>query len=305
MTVMTASARSSRLTSSTGSPRRAAAPAPSPAAAEAAAAADAERWAHLRGGDDTARLAARDALLTEHLGLVHHVARQMSRTLSVKADFDELVSAGTMGLMAALEAFDHARGLAFSTFAAPRIRGSILDELRRQDHVPRSVRRKAREIHAARETLMRILGRVPEDKEVAEHLGVDLATLWRWQNDVEGAHQVPLDRTPGERERDAAPAPGDVLAHEETHGGVEEKLNREQEVAILRDAILRLKEQERVVLSLYYFEELKLHEIATVLSLTESRVSQIRSKALGKLRGELGPLRAGPLTGPLAKVRVA
>lgn len=258
-------------------------------AQEAAAAADrsAALWARLRAGD----LEARDALLTEHLGLVHHVARQMSRTLSVKADFDELVSSGTMGLMAALEAFDHARGLAFSTFAAPRIRGAILDELRRQDHVPRSVRRKAREIAAARETLMRVLGRAPDDDEVAEHLGVDRATLWRWQGDVEGAQHVPLDRTPGERERDAAPSPADVLAHEEAHGGVEEAINREQEVAILRDALLRLKEQERVVLSLYYFEELKLHEIATVLKLTESRVSQIRSKALGKLRGELGPLR--------------
>jgi len=301
-----------------------AAPLGTPAAGAAALAADAsaERWVRLHGRDEAARLVARDALLTEHLGLVHHVARQMSRTLSVKADFDELVSAGTMGLMAALEAFDHTRGLAFSTFAAPRIRGSILDELRRQDHVPRSVRRKARDIHAARETLMRVLGRAPEDPEVAEQLGIDLQTLWRWQGDLENAHHVPLDRTPGERDRDAAPAPSDVLAHEEQHGGIEDKLNREQEVAILRDAIQRLKEQERVVLSLYYFEELKLHEIATVLSLTESRVSQIRSKALGKLRGELAPLRgtapaaaatppaasrtAGPLSsGPSLGARVA
>ncbi len=295
MTAMTAptAPRSPRSSSSAAARRGAGTPA-APAAAPAAAApnaapdATAERWARMRAGDQDAR----DALLTEHLGLVHHVARQMSRTLSVKADFDELVSAGTMGLMTALEAFDQSRGLAFSTFAAPRIRGAILDELRRQDHVPRSVRRKSREIHAARETLMRVLGRAPEDDEVAEHLGVDRQTLWRWQGDIESAHHVPLDRTPGERERDAAPAPADVLAHEEQQGGVEDKVNREQEVAILRDAIQRLKEQERVVLSLYYFEELKLHEIATVLSLTESRVSQIRSKALGKLRGELAPLRS-------------
>mgnify|MGYP002778114301 CR=1 FL=1 len=301
----------SRLTTTTGPSRRTAAqPAPSAAALAEAQAASAEQWARLKGDDPEARLAARDALLTEHLGLVHHVSRQMSRTLSVKADFDELVSAGTMGLMAALEAFDASRGLQFSTFAAPRIRGAILDELRRQDHVPRSVRRKAREILAARETLMRVLGRAPEDREVAEHLGVDRATLWKWQNDIEGAHQVPLDRTPGDRDRDAAPSPGDTLAHEEQAGGVEDGINREQEVAILRDAIQRLKEQERVVLSLYYFEELKLHEIATVLSLTESRVSQIRSKALGKLRGELAPLRTGGpmgprVDGPAARARVA
>ncbi len=243
-------------------------------------------WRALADGDP----AARQALLAEHLNLVHHVARQLARTLSTRTDFDELVSAGSIGLMEALEGFDPARGLAFSTFAAPRIRGAILDELRRQDHVPRSIRRKTREIAAARETLMRVLGRAPEDKEVAEHLGVDLETLWRWQSDIEGAHHVPLDRMPGDRDGQA-PAPADVLASEEEGTGVEDKVNHKQEVAILREAILKLKEQERVVLSLYYFEELKLHEIATVLDLTESRVSQIRSKALGKLRGELRPLR--------------
>jgi RNA polymerase sigma factor for flagellar operon FliA len=244
-------------------------------------------WTRLAAGD----VDARDQLRSEHLGLVHHVARQMSRTLAVKADFDELVSAGAMGLMSALESFDASRGLAFSTFAAPRIRGAILDELRRQDHVPRSIRRKSREIAAARETLMRVLGRAPEDKEVAEHLGVDIATLWRWQGDIEGAHHVPIDRAPGDRESQA-PTPLDMLS-DETETGVEDRLNHEQEVAILREAILKLKEQERVVLSLYYFEELKLHEIATVLELTESRVSQIRSKAIGRLRAQMAPLRSG------------
>ena len=277
-------------------PAAPAAPAATPAAARSAsrprltassahAHMDPTLWERFAAGDQ----AARDRLLTEHLGLVHHVARQMSRTLAVKADFDELVSAGTMGLMAALDAFDASRGLAFSTFAAPRIRGAILDELRRQDHVPRSIRRKTREIAAARETLMRTLGRAPEDKEVAEQLGIDVHTLWRWKGEVEGAHQVPLDRAPGEREQHA-PSPSEVLAHDEP-STVEDRLNHEQEMAILRTALLTLKEQERVVLSLYYFEELKLHEIATVLELTESRVSQIRSKALGKLRGELRPLR--------------
>jgi RNA polymerase sigma factor for flagellar operon FliA len=256
---------------------------PTPAAPHASV--DHALWERYAAGD----VAARERLLTDHLGLVHHVARQMSRTLAVKADFDELVSAGSMGLMAALDSFDPSRGLAFSTFAAPRIRGAILDELRRQDHVPRSIRRKTREIHAARESLMRALGRAPEDQEVASHLNVDLQTLWRWQGEIEGAHHMPLDRAPGDREN-TAPSPSDVLAAEEEHG-VEDRLNHQQEVSILREAILKLKEQERVVLSLYYFEELKLHEIATVLDLTESRVSQIRSKALGKLRGELKPLR--------------
>lgn len=249
----------------------------------------AQRWASHQTGNQTAR----DRLLEGHIGLVHHVARQVSRTLAVRAEFDELVSAGTIGLMTALEGFDALRGLAFSTFAAPRIRGAILDELRKQDHVPRSIRRKTREITAAREAYRRLHGRAPQDRELAEQLGVDRDTLWRWQADVEGAHHIPLDRTSVDRGHaagHAAPTPAEMLASDST-SGIEESLTREQEVAHLRNAILRLKEQERVVLSLYYFEELKLHEIAKVLELTESRVSQIRSKALGKLRVELKPLR--------------
>lgn len=231
---------------------------------------------------------ARDRLLNEHLGLVHHVARQMSRTLAADVDFDELVSSGTMGLMSALESFDLSRGLAFSTFAAPRIRGAILDELRRQDHVPRSIRRKSREIGAAREELTRTLGYAPEDRELAAHLDIDVETLWRWQADVEGIFHLPIDRPANDDDRRASPK--DVLPGS-SGTQIEDEINLKQEVGVLRDAIMRLKEQERVVLSLYYFEELKLHEIATILELTESRVSQIRSKAITKLRAEMAPLR--------------
>jgi RNA polymerase sigma factor (sigma-70 family) len=172
-------------------------------------------WDSFKQGNETART----HLLQEHLGLVHHVARQMSRTLAVRADFDELVSAGTIGLMTALDGFDPSRGLAFSTFAAPRIRGAILDELRKQDHVPRSIRRKTREISAARETLMRVLGRLPDDDELCEHLGVDRATLWRWQADVEGAHHIPLDRAPGEREQPRAGADRGAHLERRLRGG--------------------------------------------------------------------------------------
>ena len=245
----------------------------------------------LRSTRASGDLVERERLLTDHLGLVHHVARQVSRTLTVDVEFDELVSAGTMGLMNALDNFDASRGLAFSTFAAPRIRGSILDELRRQDHVSRSVRRRTREIGAARESLMRVLGRAPGDREVAEHMGVDVETFWRWSGDVEGTVLVPLDERPGGDDRDGrAAAPAEFLAGE-THRDIEDRLNLGQEVEILRGAILRLKEQERIVLTLYYYEELKLHEIAAILELTESRVSQIRSKALARLRGEMAPLR--------------
>ena len=243
-------------------------------------------WRAVAAGD----AAARERLLTEHLSLVHHVARQLSRSLVVQADFEELVSCGTMGLMNALEAFEPDRGLAFSTFAVPRIRGAILDELRRQDHVPRSVRRKTREIAQARESLGRIFGRPASDKEVAEHLGVDLETFWRWEADSEGAVHLSLDHGPDDPDGQGA-LPPEALSTEPIHGSVEDRLTREQEAQLLQRALLKLKEQERIVLTLYYFEELKLHEIADVLELTESRVSQIRAKALGKLRTDLSAFR--------------
>jgi RNA polymerase sigma factor FliA len=242
-------------------------------------------WAAYAAGDAHAR----DALLREHLSLVHHVARQLARGLAADADVDELVSAGTMGLMSALEAFDRGRGLAFSTFAVPRIRGAILDELRRQDHVPRSVRRKTRSIAAAREMLTRTLGRAPDAHEVALELGVDAPTLWRWMSDIEGAVHVPLDGGASDRE-DAFAFPASFLGNgDETP---EDRMSREENVARLRQAMLELKDQERTVLSLYYFEELKAREIAEVMGVSESRISQIRSKALGQLREALAPMQA-------------
>jgi RNA polymerase sigma factor FliA len=242
-------------------------------------------WLRFAKGDQ----AARETLLRENLSLVHHVARQLSRSLAVPADFDELVSCGTIGLMNALDAFDAKRGLAFSTFAVPRIRGAILDELRRQDHVPRSVRKKTRDISHARETLTRIFGRPASDKELAEHLGIDLQTFWRWQAETESAVQISLDQSATEHDGDPGLPPENFTS--DTTPTVEEEINREQEQEILKKALLGLKEQERIVLTLYYFEELKLHEIAEVLELTESRVSQIRAKALQKLRVDLAHIR--------------
>jgi RNA polymerase sigma factor for flagellar operon FliA len=242
-------------------------------------------WAATASGDNSAR----DALLIENLNLVHHVARQLAKSLAVEADFDELVSAGTIGLMTAVKSFDARRGLAFSTFAVPRIRGSILDELRRQDHAPRSVRRKSRDISRAREQLMRQLGRMPEDSELAGLLGTDVPTLWRWQSEVEGSIHLSLTATAGE-EGSTVPTRAEFLSNDEE--SADERLAREDEVALLRAAILRLNDQERTVLSLYYFEELKSADIAEVLGISESRVSQIRSKALSRLRADLAPMRA-------------
>lgn len=229
---------------------------------------------------------ARDALLAEHMGLVHFVARQLSRKLSSEADFDELLSAGTLGLIGAMESFDRARGLAFSTFAAPRIRGAILDELRRQDHVTRSVRRKARELGAAREELARALGRAPADRELAIRLNMDIPKVWRWESEIEGAVMVSLERSTG-NEHDGFSAPAEILF--DASPPIDQVLDEEECVALLADALMELGEQDRTVLTLSYYEGLKLHEIAAVLGVTESRVSQIRTKALARLRGAMAP----------------
>ena len=241
----------------------------------------AQLWqAHASGS-----IAARDELLEANLSLVYHVARQLSRTMSAHVEFDELVSYGTLGLMSALTAFDPTRGLAFSTFAVPRIRGAILDELRRQDHVPRSLRRKARQIAAARESISRSSGQEPEDRTIAERLGIDVATLWKWQSDGESAVHVSIDQSIADHD-------GEMVSGFEalsTSGvpTIEDELTREQEVAILVRELEQLGEQERQVLVLYYHEELKMREIGEVLGITESRVSQIRSRALQKLRGRM------------------
>ena len=229
---------------------------------------------------------ARDELLVEHLGLVHFVARQLSRKLSSDADFDEMLGAGTLGLIAAMESFDLSRGLAFSTYAAPRIRGAILDELRRQDHASRSVRRKARELGAAREELARTLGRPAADRELAIRLNMDIPKVWRWESEIEGAVLVSLDPRPDD-DHDRAPAPAAMLFDESP--SIDETMEREERVALLANALAQLNDQERTVLTLNYYEALKLHEIAAVLGVTESRVSQIRTKALARLRGAMSP----------------
>jgi RNA polymerase sigma factor for flagellar operon FliA len=203
-------------------------------------------------------------------------------------ELDELVSAGTLGLIEAFNNFDAGRGLAFSTFAAPRIRGAMLDELRRQDHVPRSVRRRTRELHAALDALTRSLGKAPDQYQLARTLGIDLATLRRWEADGDGSRFIPLERTSDGTPTGSRIPIEHLVASED---GPEEAITMTQEVGRLRDALLELPEQERNVLSLYYFEELKLAEIAAILGVSESRVSQIRAKAVARLRAALGSLR--------------
>ena len=228
--------------------------------------------------------------LSEHVGLVYHVARQLCRAKQMDVEIDELVSAGTIGLIEAFNNFDASRGLAFSTFAAPRIRGAMLDELRRQDHVPRSVRRRARDLHAASEALTRELGRAPDQTQLARRMGIDVMTLFRWQSEGDNGRFIPLERSVDSASSGSRLALEQLMASNDDD--MDDRLTMGQEVEALKGALGALPEQERNVLTLYYFEELKLHEIAAILGVSESRVSQIRAKAILRLRKSLATLRA-------------
>ena len=226
------------------------------------------------------------ALTHQHIGLVHHVARQLARRLHDKVELEELVSAGAIGLMQAAASYQPSRGLTFSTYAVPRIRGSMLDELRRHDRMSRGARRRARAIMSAREALVHRLDREPRAHEIAAELNISLDTLRHWELDVDTAVEVSLDVAPRGLTQDADVTAASAIADERTPAA-DERVTQQQRVALLALAIRGLRPQERNVLALYFYEELTLQEIAQVLGLSASRISQIRAEALGKLRRHL------------------
>ena len=232
----------------------------------------------------------REALIKAHVGLVHHVARLLARRLSTAAELDELLSAGMVGLIQAADTFDVTRGLTFSTYAVPRIRGAILDDLRKQDALPRNVRRRTRDLSRAREVLAATLRRVPTHEELGHVMRVPADTIRKWELDAEGAATCSLDQPLRGEEAGTGVTLADTMTDDDVRG-IDDLLTHEQEVDRLKVAIAGLKEQERTVLALNFFEELKLHEIAQVLQLSVCRISQIRTAAIAKLRVSLSDLR--------------
>ncbi|MEO5989540.1 MAG: FliA/WhiG family RNA polymerase sigma factor [Candidatus Eisenbacteria bacterium] len=235
-------------------------------------------WARYRVNGDTK---ARTMLLDGYLGLVHHSAHRLLRRVSHDVELHDLVGAGTLGLVQALEGFEPARGLAFSTYAVPRIRGAMLDELRTRDWMPRSVRQRSRKFFATRADLQQRLGRQPAVEEEAAALGLDMETYFHWQEEVDGRVVLQLDaRSGGDGETCMAERLADQFAAEP--GG---ELDHHQMLNRLRDGFLKMAPRDRMVLTLYYYEELNLREIGEVLHVSESRISQIRTRALHRLRG--------------------
>ncbi len=229
--------------------------------------------------------AARAELLEQHLGLVHHVSRQIAERVGDALTYDDLVSAGTIGLVQALEAFEPARGNAFTTYALQRIRGAVLDELRAADWRPRSVRSRGRQISNATAALEARLGRKARPAEVAAELNIDVQTYFEWRSAFESGGKVSLESTGSDGEAGGF-ALADRIPDEQTPAP-DAGIDRDEQTAALLEGMAQLPEQQRMVLSLSYYEELTLRQIAEILHVTESRISQIRTAALRTLRTRL------------------
>jgi RNA polymerase sigma factor for flagellar operon FliA len=229
----------------------------------------------------------RDRLILTYAPLVKYVAGRLGSGLPAHVDEGDLVSYGLLGLIGAIERFDPTRDIKFETYAISRIKGAIIDELRALDWVPRSVRSRARDIERAIAELEAKLGRAPDDDEIAGKVGITVEELEAslteisrssiaaldelWTMSGDGGDQVSLLDTIEDTD---GPNPQDALAQTELREA-------------LGESIARLPEREKLVVTLYYYEELTLREIGEVLGVTESRVSQLHTKAILRLKSRL------------------
>jgi RNA polymerase sigma factor for flagellar operon FliA len=240
-------------------------------------------WLEFRRTQDKA---LRDRLILTYAPLVKYVAGRLGSGLPAHVDEGDLVSYGLLGLIGAIERYDPERDIKFETYAMARIKGAIIDELRALDWVPRSVRSRAREIERAIAELESRLGRAPSDEEIAQKIGISVDELEESLTDISRSSIAALD------ELWSASGEGDQISLldtlEDTSGPrPAEALDETELREALADAIARLPEREKLVVTLYYYEELTLREIGEVLGVTESRVSQLHTKAVLRLKARL------------------
>jgi RNA polymerase sigma factor FliA len=243
----------------------------------------AARWDAFKADADDE---AREKLILHYAPLVKYVASRVATGLPSSVDQHDLVSYGMFGLIDALEKFEPGRGNKFETYAIPRIKGAIIDELRAMDWVPRSVRFKARELEKAQADLEAMLKRQPSDEELAERLGMSRRELHDMVAQISFVSVLALDEVVSAgSDRGEQVALIDTLPDKgiDPTWGVESQETR----GLLAAAINSLSEREKIVVTLYYFEGLTLAEIGEILGVTESRVCQIHTKAVGGLRGQL------------------
>jgi RNA polymerase sigma factor for flagellar operon FliA len=227
----------------------------------------------------------RDALIIKYAPLVKNIVGRLSFKLPIDPkDREGLVNVGIIGLMEALEKFDSARNVPFETYARYRIMGAVLDELRLQDWVPRSVRTKDGKLEKAFHTLQKTLGRPPGEEEVADYMGITLEEYFKLLDETKG---IPLisqeDLTPDYIETHGAQ---DVLRTVEHDNPLDRFVSKELRHR-LKQTIEALPPKEKLVISLYYDDEMTMKEIGAVLDLTESRVCQLHAQAILRLRGSL------------------
>jgi RNA polymerase sigma factor for flagellar operon FliA len=242
-------------------------------------------WRTYRRSKDQA---LRDRLILTYAPLVKYVAGRLGSGLPAHVDEGDLVSYGLLGLIGAIERYDPDRDVKFETYAIARIKGSILDELRAMDWVPRSVRSRAREIERAMTELESKLGRAPNDEEIATKVGITTEELEDSLTDISRSSIAALDEL-----WTVSGSGGDTIALidtiEDTQGPEPQSAFAQTEMReAIADAISRLPEREKLVITLYYYEDLTLREIGEVLGVTESRVSQLHTKAILRLKARLG-----------------
>jgi RNA polymerase sigma factor for flagellar operon FliA len=230
---------------------------------------------------------ARDQLILHYSPLVKYVAGRVAIGLPANIEQADLISYGIFGLIDAIEKYEIDRGIKFETYAISRIRGAIIDELRAIDWVPRSVRFKAREVEKAYTSLENKLKRPPSDAEIAEEMNVTKEELGRIYTQLSTVSMVALDELMSvDGERGDRLSLVETLEDTKTTGPVD-ALEAEEMKVILAGAISRLPEREKIVVTLYYYENLTLAEIGQVLGVTESRVCQLHTKAVLGLRGKI------------------
>jgi RNA polymerase sigma factor for flagellar operon FliA len=236
---------------------------------------------------ETGSKVAKDKLLLEYAPLVKYIAQRIAINLPASVDRDDLVSSGILGLIKAVETFEPERGFKFETYAGHKVRGAILDDLRAMDWVPRSVRQKARELQRVYFKLENELGRLPYDDEVCKELNVSMKEFEDILSEVTPATIISLEEAMPNREADSKELRIiDTIEDPGSENPLKE-LGFNEVKNILKDAIAVLPEKEKLVIALYHYEELTLKEIGVVLDISESRVSQIHSKVILKLRSKL------------------
>jgi RNA polymerase sigma factor for flagellar operon FliA len=235
---------------------------------------------------ETQSLAVRDRLIQNYIYLVRYVAGKMAMSVPPSVEIDDLVSAGVVGLMDAIGKYDPGRDTKFETYAVSRIRGAIVDDLRSLDWIPRSVRRKAQMVEEAYSSLENELGRAASDHEISKKMNVSVDEFRGMVDEIVSAGLLSLDDFVGNPDGERTTRIIDLVCAKD---GVSPSasIEAEQMKEILAEAIMNLPSKERTVVALYYYEDMTLKEIGRTLGVSESRVSQIHTKAMLRLRGRL------------------